>query len=464
MISLDVREAVTVLHGKQTPIRDISRILKISRNTVRAILRGKHGTLCPPSVRSAELIDLAAKLLPECKGNVVRLRELLRDNHCLNISYSSLTRLVREADLKESAPKRVGSYLFAPGEEAQHDTSPHRMLVGGKTAVAQCAALVLAYSRRAFIQYYPTFTRLEARHFLSQAFHFMQGACPRCTIDNTSVLVAQGSGPDARIAPEMEAFGNMFSVRFVPHRVGDPDRKARVERLFAYVQGNFLAGRTFSDWFDLNLQALRWASEVANSKVKRSLGMSPEAAYLMEKQLLLPLPAYIPPVYQPLARVVDSEGFVHLDSNRYSTPESLIGKQVQVLKYVDRVEVLFKNHRVALHERLLCEHDRRISAPGHHQVRKRASRQSSSPEEKALLGCSETLDLFVAAIKKRSPGRALRPLKRLLDLKRTYPEEPFLAACRQALQFGLFDMARLERMILSSIAGDFFQIPDEEED
>ena len=28
MISLDVREAVTVLHGKQTPIRDISRILK----------------------------------------------------------------------------------------------------------------------------------------------------------------------------------------------------------------------------------------------------------------------------------------------------------------------------------------------------------------------------------------------------------------------------------------------------
>jgi hypothetical protein len=53
----------------------------------------------------------------------------------------------------------------------------------------------------------------------------MDGTCPRCIIDNTSVLVAHGSGPDAEIAPEMERFGQIFGVTFLPHVIGDADRK-----------------------------------------------------------------------------------------------------------------------------------------------------------------------------------------------------------------------------------------------
>lgn len=261
----------------------------------------------------------------------------------------------------------------------------------------------------------------------------------------------------------MEAFAQIFGTRFVPHRVGDPDRKAHVERIFAYAQGNFLAGRSFTDWYDLNLKALQWCTDVANAKIKRSLGMSPEAAFLMEKPHLLHLPPFIPPVYQALPRVVDSEGFVHLDSNRYSVPERLVGKHVQVLKFFDHLEVLFRNQKVARHERRINERDRRITSPGHHPLRKPPSPSMLSPEEKALRGHSPDLDAFVDAIKKRSQGRALRPLKRLLDLKRTYPYDPFLDACRQALQFGLFDLVRIEKIILSLVAGEFFQIPDEED-
>jgi hypothetical protein len=53
----------------------------------------------------------------------------------------------------------------------QHDTSPHRVLFAtagtpGKIVTVQCAGLVLAYSRRLFMQYYPRFTRFEAKAFL----------------------------------------------------------------------------------------------------------------------------------------------------------------------------------------------------------------------------------------------------------------------------------------------------------
>ncbi|MBM3300125.1 MAG: DDE-type integrase/transposase/recombinase, partial [Deltaproteobacteria bacterium] len=115
----------------------------------------------------------------------------------------------------------------------QHDTSPHKLSLNGKSVTAQCAGLVLAYSRRLFIRYYPCFTRFEARVFLAEAFRFMDGVCERVVIDNTSVIVARGSGPSAEINPEMESFGRLFGFTFVPHRIAHPDRKARIERPFS---------------------------------------------------------------------------------------------------------------------------------------------------------------------------------------------------------------------------------------
>jgi hypothetical protein len=91
--------------------------------------------------------------------------------------------------------------------------------------------LVLAYSRRLFIQYYPRFCRFEAKHFLREAVRFMDGACPVCIIDDTSVILAAGTGADAVIAPEMHAFARTLGFSFRAHRVGHPDRKGRALRL-----------------------------------------------------------------------------------------------------------------------------------------------------------------------------------------------------------------------------------------
>jgi hypothetical protein len=63
--------------------------------------------------------------------------------------------------------RRSGIYTFEPGEVMQHDTSPHRFELGDKPVSAQCASLILTYSRMLFIQYYPAFTRFEAKAFLT---------------------------------------------------------------------------------------------------------------------------------------------------------------------------------------------------------------------------------------------------------------------------------------------------------
>jgi hypothetical protein len=459
MIAEELRQAIRVLKDQGRPLREISRALKVSRNTVRRVLREPRHPKAEPQDPSIQAI---AKLLPDlyrdCKGNAVRIGEILKDTHGIAIPYSTLTRLIREHTDLRTPKKRSGIYTFGPGEEMQHDTSPHRLTLGGKQIKTQCASLILAYSRPLFMQYYPCFTRFEAKAFLSEALQFFDGACPRCVIDNTSVILAGGSGANALIAPEMEAFGELFGFAFMAHAIGHSDRKGRVERPFSYIENNFLAGRTFADWADLNAQARAWCEEVANAKPKRVLGMSPQAAYAMEKAHLLPLPAYIPPVTEIHYRVVDSYGFIHLDTNRYSVPERLVGKKVAVHKRPEQVLVFCAQQQVAEHPRLIGRRQGEQRAKGHHTRLERRRAAGPSPQEQALSGRDPRLDAYVVALKKRAPGRGVGKLRRLLELKRTYPAEPFMAAIEQALQYGLFDLSRLERLILERVAGDFFDL------
>ena len=50
-----------------------------------------------------------------------------------------------------------------------------------------------------------------------------------------------------------------------------------------------------------------------------------------------------------------------------------------------------------------------------------------------------------------------RTARRLL---KEYPREPFLAAVGEAAQYGLYDLDRLERMILHRIARDYFLLAE----
>jgi len=369
MLSEPQRQTIVELHAKGLSVRQIARTLGHSRPTVRRVL--SEGAARPPRNRPPaepwpELTSTLPALYCKAQGNVVRMQELLREQYGSEVPYSTLTHRVRQAQLREPTPPRVGHYDFSPGQEMQHDTSPHRVRLGGTVLTAQCAGLVLGFSRCAFIQYYPRFTRFEAQVFLDAAFAFLGGTCARCTIDNTSVLVAAGSGPGATIAAPMEQFGQRFGVQCVPHPIGNPDRKAHVERLFHYVEHNFLPGRDFADWPDINAQARTWCETVANQKVKRSLGTSPRAAFEQERSALRPLPAHRPAVCTIVHRVVDTEGYVHLETNRYSVPERLLGKAVEVYQYFETLVVCFQGREVARHPRAIGQRERRLTAPGHH--------------------------------------------------------------------------------------------------
>jgi len=137
-----------------------------------------------------------------------------------------------------------------------------------------CGGAALGYSRMLFFQCYPTYRRFDCKVFLTDALRYMDGAAGRVMIDNTHVVVLRGSGREMVPVPEMAAFAERFGFQFVAHAIGNANRSARVERPFWFIETNFLAGRAFSSWEDLNQRAREWCDKV-NATYKKHIRAVP---------------------------------------------------------------------------------------------------------------------------------------------------------------------------------------------
>jgi transposase len=465
MLSQAQRTAILELNAQKVSKREIARVLRISRLTVRKVLREGSGSV--PEIARTEKAEpyreQILELLATCKGNLVRVHEELQESGA-DLSYQALTGFCRRQGIGQTPIVPAGQYHFEPGVEMQHDTSPHEVEVGGRKYKAQTASGVLCFSRLLFFQINPTFQRFDCKLFLSDAVRYMGGATERVMIDNTHVVVLRGTGREMVPVPEMEAFAERLGFRFVAHAIGDANRSGRVERPFSFIENNFLAGRTFASWEDLNRQAREWCDKV-NATYKKHIRAVPRELYAIERLYLKPLPAWIPEPYRLHARTVDVEGYVSVNSVRYSVPVNWIGRRVEVRETRDKIEIELDARHQVTHERAVMPQSQRITLAEHRPPRGEGIKRSDPhPEEQAILQAVPEMAAYVAELKQRGRKVVALALRQLLRLLREYPREPFLAAVREAARYGLYDLDRLERMILRRVARDYFLLGETEPD
>jgi hypothetical protein len=376
------------------------------------------------------------------------------------LSYPALTAFCRRQGIGQTPVVPAGQYHFEPGVELQHDTSPHAVEVGGRKYKAQTASAVLCYSHMLFFQINPTFQRFDCKLFLTDALRHIGGAPERVMIDNTHVVVLRGTGREMLPVPEMEAFADRLGFRFVAHQIGNANRSARVERPFPFIENNFLAGRVFTSWDDLNTQARQWCDRV-NSTYKKHIRAVPSELFAVERMHLKPLPAWIPEVYRLHQRTVDVEGYVSLNSIRYSVPVAWIGRRVEVRETRDKIEIELDPRHIVAHVRAVTPQQLRITLAEHRPPRGAGvKRGDPHPEEQAILQAAPEIAGYVAALKQKGRKVVVLALRQLWRLLKEYPREPFLAAVGEAAQYGLYDLDRLERMILRRIARDYFLLTE----
>jgi transposase len=117
MLSQSQRTAILELNTQGVSKHEIARVLKISRRTVREVLRS--GSAAAPPLNRAEICEpyrqQILELLPSCKGNLVRVQEELAASGA-NLSYSALTSFCRRHGIGQAPMVAAGRYHFSPGE------------------------------------------------------------------------------------------------------------------------------------------------------------------------------------------------------------------------------------------------------------------------------------------------------------------------------------------------------------
>ena len=129
-----------------------------------------------------------------------------------------------------------------------------------------------------------------------------------------------------------------------------------------------------------------------------------------------------------------------------------IGRRVEVRETKDKVEIQLDARRLVTHRRIAEAEHQRVMLAEHRPPRgQRDTRPDPHPEEKAIVMAVPERTDSVVGLKQRSRKAVTLALRQLLRLVREYPRQPLLGAVREAARYGLYDLDRLERMILRRV-------------
>ena len=347
MIEAQKRKAIFLLHQEGMQVRDIARQLGVERKSVQAIIEQK-GKM-PVCVRSDKIrIDpeLLDKLYKECEGYAQRVHEKLVEEEGVQVTYSTLTRLLRELGISRPLKTRCDEVPDEPGAEMQHDTSPYSVKISEKLTRVIASLLYLRYSKRRYLKFYRVFNRFAMKCFLHEALTFWGYAAGQCIIDNTNLARLRGTGKNALIVPEMETFAGQYGFKFVCHAIGHANRKAGDEKGLHFVETNFLPGRRFESFEDMNEQAFQWATVRVETKPMGKTKLIPAEAFEHERAELVKLPAHLPEPYRVHGRGTDQYGYAPFAGNYYWVPGTR-RDEVKVIEYGDRLEIYLRRQRLA---------------------------------------------------------------------------------------------------------------------
>lgn len=451
MIEADKRKAIFLLHNEGMSVRQIARRLGVSRNTVGTIIE-QEGTM-PKAVRSdKQRIDeeLLRRLHQECEGRIQRVYEKLVEEEGVPVTYSTLARMLRELGISKTSSTRCDHVPDQPGAEMQHDTSLYRLDLAEQSVRLVASLIYLRYSKRRYLQFYRSFDRFKMKCFFHQALMFWGFSPAQCIIDNTNLARLRGTGSNAVIVPEMEAFAKQYGFRFICHALKHANRKAGEERSFWTVETNFLPGRTFQTLEDLNQQALEWSTVRLENRPQGKAGLIPAKAFEHERAYLTTLPAHLPAPYRTHPRGIDEYGYASFDANFYWVPGT--GRDwVTVLEYARSIKIC--RARECLAEYPLPADGVRnqsfspegLPAPRHQpHHRKRPAHE----EEKHLRAIAPAVSLYVDFILKTPGIYRHEHLRKLLALSRKMTPQLFSKSAERAHKYKIISLLTLERIAL----------------
>ncbi len=392
MISMYTKQEIIIRsyrEGKSQ--RCISRELQISRKTVRKyieeyeeklkqsgssttaqseylstapVYKTGHRSKLKLTTEIQEVIDGLLALNAEKKRQGLR-KQLLKKKDILeelyrqgfDIGYTTVCNYISQ---KESRPVNKEAFIrqvYAPGDVCKFDWGEIKLYLDDRLVRLQLAVFTSAYSnyRYAFI-----YRRQDTLSFMESHVRFFattEGVFKQMVYDNMRVAVAKFVGLHEKEPTRalLQLRGHYsFSHRFCNAYRGN--EKGHVERSVEYIRRKAFG---LKDRFADTSEAELWLSSVLdklNNAKQTGTGKSATEMFVEEKAVLGRLPLSPLVCSEQIQLRVDKYATISYRTNRYSVPDHLVGRFVDVNILSHQLEVYYGNKKVAGHKRSFQKH------------------------------------------------------------------------------------------------------------
>ena len=393
----------------------------------------------PSRAPSASACEPYRELIVEALGrgrNAMAIWQDLVDGHGFPARYASVRRFVVALRGRTPVDARV-VITTAPGEEAQVDYGDGPMVRHPKTGKyrrTRLFVLTLGYSRKSirlltWQSSAQTWTELHER-----AFRRLGGTTRVVVLDNLKEGVLTPDIYDAALNPLYRDVLAHYGVVALPCRVGDPDRKGKVESGIGHTQKTPLHGMRFETIEEAQTYLDRWDARWADTRIHGTTKRQVAAMFAEEQPALGPLPLEPFRYYRFGVRTVHLDGCVEVDAAYYGAPPGWIGRQVDVQWNDLHVRLLDPTTG-----QLLREHVR--AARGWHRIEDADRPTRTPPKTLALLSGAHRVGHALGAIAdhihQHDGAAGVRRILGLLALAKKHGPAVVEDAAKAALDLGV---------------------------
>jgi len=339
---------------KGKSIKEIVRDLRVSRNTVRKVLRSgatsfSYEREVQPLPKLGRWRDELDRLLAanEAKAGRERLTLIRVFEELRGLGYEGGYDAVRRYARgwrKERAAVSAAAFVpltFAPGEAYQFDWSHEIVLLNGTTVTVKVAHVRLCHSRMFFVRAYPRETQEMVFDAHDRAFAFFKGTCRRGLYDNMKTAVET-------VFVGKDRLYNRRFLQMCGHYLVEPTactpaagwEKGQVENQVGLVRERFFTPRLrFKSYEEMNGWLLD--RSVAYAKAHQHPEQTDQTVWSVfeaERPKLVPYAGRFDG-FHAVMNSVSKTCLVRFDSNKYSVMAKAVGRPVEVHAYADRIVI-----------------------------------------------------------------------------------------------------------------------------
>ena len=442
-------------HADGLGFKTIARLLKISKNTVKRIIR--EDQVQPSTIRKTVshrvLEPYVETLQARLKEDETASKKYRRSAKKLFLelqqegysgSYDTVHHFI--SALKKEKNRLLKAYvplMFEPGEAFQFDWSQEEIILDGQQKTLKVAHIRLCYSRFFLVIAYPNEELSMVMDAHAKAFEFFGGQPRKGIYDNMKTVVKKILlGKDRLFNSRFLELCSYYCFEPVACTPAAGWEKGQVENQVNFARKNFFTPQLKAESLELlndfllqNCLAL--AKNTVHPEVKDQTVFK---MYEAEKPLLTAYPGFFA-AYQVYSSVVSPYCLVQHATNRYSVECSHVHQAVKLHVYANRIEVFDQDKKIAEHIRCFEKHQTRYN-PWHYVPlleRKPGAFRNGAPFK--ILNFPPAIE----KIKQRLSSYAdydKQWIKILLAISK-HGLEVLALACQQALEEGISNPERI---------------------